>query len=128
MYWLYIGYRFGYIFEFIEIQIWYKQKQGVSSNEWIEFVREWAKNYKLSKQPATEQAKDTKHAKGTTGGKHTKGTRHAATSKEEAELKQWKNRQEEAYRKSSHSNMKRSGEIAQKAEAQHLARKNRANS
>ena len=89
------------------------------NNAWIDYVRECAKEYKSSK----EQAKDTKHAKSTTGGKHTKGTKHAAMSKEEAELKQWKNRQEEVYRKSSHSNMKRSGEIAQKAEREQLTRK-----
>ena len=110
-------------------------KDGVGTNPWIEFVKECAKEYKSSKQPAKEQAKDTKGtnggkgangAKGTNGGKHTKGTKHAAISKEEETLKEWKDRQQEFYKKQSHANMKRSGEIAQKAEAQHLARKNRA--
>ena len=73
-------------------------------------MRECAKEYKSSKQPAKEQAKDTN------GGKGAKGTKHAAISKEEQTVKGWKDRQQEVYKKQSHANMKRSNEIAQKAE------------
>ena len=104
-------------------------KGGVSSNPWVKFMRKCAKEYESSKQPATEQAKgghDTKHAKGATGGKHTKGPtggKHTAMTKEEETVKGWKDRQQEVYKKQSHANMKRSGEIARKAEQDHLVRK-----
>ena len=83
------------------------------NNAWIAYVRQCAKEYKSSK----EQAKVA------TGGKHTKGTKHAAISKEEQTVKGWKDRQQEVYKKQSHANMKRSGEIARKAEQNHLVRK-----
>ena len=90
-------------------------KAGVSSNPWVDYVRKCAKEYKSSK----EQAKDTKSTNGGKGAKHAKRT----ASKEEAEVRKWKDRQEEVYRKQSHANMKRSGEIAQKAEQNHSVRK-----
>ena len=104
-------------------------KDGVGTNPWIEFVRECAKNYKSAAQPAKEHAKDTKHtnrAKGANGAKHAKGTKHAAMTKEEQTVKEWRNRQQEVYKKQSHANMRRSNEIAQKAEQEHLVRKRRA--
>ena len=94
-------------------------KGGVSSNPWVDYVRKCAKEYKSSKEQAKEQAKDTKSTNGGKGAKHAKGT----ASKEEAEVRKWKDRQEEVYRKQSHANMKRSGEIAQKAEREQLTRK-----
>ena len=90
------------------------------------------KEYKSTTQPAKEQAKgghDTNRAngaKGTNGGKGgngAKGGKGAAMTKEEETVKGWKDRQQEVYKKQSHANMKRSGEIAQKAEQDHLVRK-----
>ena len=98
-------------------------KDGVGTNPWIEFVRECAKEYKSTTQPAKEQAKgghDTKRANGAKGGKGGKG---AAMTKEEQTVKGGKDRQQEVYKKQSHANMKRSGEIAQKAEREQLIRK-----
>ena len=77
-------------------------KGGVSSNPWVDFMRECAKEYNSSKEQA-------KHAKGT-------------ASKEEAEVRKWKDKQEDVNKKQSHANMKRSGEIAQKAEQNHSKR------
>ena len=78
-------------------------KGGVSSNPWVDYVRKCAKEYKSSKEQAKEQAKGT-------------------ASKEQRTVEEWENRKQDVNKKQSHANMKRSGEIARKAE-QDLVRK-----
>ena len=79
-------------------------KGGVSSNPWVDYVRKCAKEYKSSKEQAKEQAKGT-------------------ASKEQRTVEEWENRKQDVNKKQSHANMKRSGEIAQKVEQDHLVRK-----
>ena len=90
-------------------------KAGVSSNPWVDYVRKCAKEYKTSKQPA----KETKSTNGGKGAKHAKGT----ASEEQRTVEKWENRKQDVNKKQSHANMKRSGEIAQKVEQDHLVRK-----
>ena len=94
-------------------------KDGVGTNPWIEFVRECAKEYKSTTQPAKEHAKGGQNTKHANGAKHGKGT----ASKEQRTVEEWENRKQDVNKKQSQANMKRSGEIAQKVEQDHLVRK-----
>ena len=82
-------------------------------------MRECAKEYKSTTQPAKEHAKGGQNTKHANGAKHGKGT----ASKEQRTVEEWDNRKQEVNKKQSRANMHRSNEIAQKAEQEQLTRK-----
>ena len=71
---------------------------------------ETRKMYKSTKPPVTKDTKDTKDT---------------AMNKEQETVKGWKHRQEQIHKKQARVHMRRSIEIAHKAEHNHLARKRR---
>ena len=95
-------------------------RKGVANNDWLSFMKACAVEYKKQKAEAQRTAKD--------GGKKRDTSRRA--SNEQAALKQqldeWNGRKEARQRELSHAHMKRSLEVAQKAEAEQKQRRARA--
>ena len=94
-----------------------------NNNAWIAYISKCAKTFLEEQSLKPNSPKAPHKPKDKAGHDGHDGNDQA---KEQAQIKEWKNRQEEVYRKSSHANMRRSNEIAQKAEGEHVARKPRA--